>query len=30
MNGRKMMGDVLDKGLTQLKSVAEGAKSASN
>jgi hypothetical protein len=30
MNGQKMMGDVLDKGLTQLKSVTEGAKTAGN
>ena len=30
MNGQKMMGDVIDKGLAQLKSVAEGAKTARN
>ena len=30
MNGTKMIGDDLEKGLAQLKSVAEGAKAASN
>ena len=30
MNGKKMMGDVMEKGLAQMKSVAEGAKAASN
>lgn len=30
MNGQKMMGDIIDKGLAQLKSVAEGAKTARN
>ncbi len=30
MNGKKMIGDDMDKGLAQLKSVAETGKSASN
>jgi hypothetical protein len=30
MNGKKMIGDDMEKGLAQLKSVAETAKSASN
>ncbi len=28
MNGRKMIGDDMEKGLAQLKSVAEGANAA--
>jgi hypothetical protein len=30
MNGQKMMGDDMEKGLAQMKSVAESAKTASN
>jgi hypothetical protein len=30
MNGQKMMGDDMEKGLARMKSVAEGAKTASN
>jgi hypothetical protein len=30
MNGQKMMGDDMEKGLAQMKSVAQGAKTASN
>jgi hypothetical protein len=30
MNGQKMMGDDMEKGLAQMKSVAEGAKTARN
>jgi hypothetical protein len=30
MNGQKMMGDDMEKGLAQMKSVAERAKTASN
>jgi Polyketide cyclase / dehydrase and lipid transport len=30
MNGRKMMGDDMEKGLAQMKSVTEGPKTASN
>ena len=30
MNGKKMIGDDMEKGLAQLKSVAETGKSASN
>ena len=30
MNGKKMIGDDMEKGLAQMKSVAETGKSASN
>ena len=30
MNGKKMMGDDMEKGLAQMRSVAEGAEAASN
>jgi hypothetical protein len=30
MNGKKMIGDDMEKGLTQMKSVVEQARSASN